>query len=623
MDLSATERHVLPDKIVLNVISAGGTDVKFSQGEILKGIVREVRPDGTVSLLINDKLTVAASDIKLIPGQQLYLLSERLKNGQTGLRVITEQEFALLENKNPTVVALLRHLGVAVSADTLLIARALLQHNLSATQQNILEISNTLSKIGGVTPRGIDMAIFALENNIPIDQNTLPSIYQFIASSDGNLTRLVQELTQFLSKMEIMVEYGHFSSVLPSPIVADDLFTSGADGTQVLAPDPNATITGNSNNSMISGSMSAGLTPQADGAALFAVTPTAAILIEQRGAISGMAVAAQIATAMPEMSNSAHDSANNPPVSAGLIQVSAGEAAATATIVNTVDASSNNTGFADVIAAKASVANNLTGNNANITENSQAKQPSIYPGSAVPDAVTAKETKALDLMELVEIMRTVLNSTVGKIKGTGADIRPILQGLVKNRVILLDNLRLLAELVRSNEALIQTAAGKELLSRISDLRQQVVGQTLFNSASRLNHDALTNNYYFSFPVEIDKELHYCQLRIQKNPRKQLDRQDAVKLTVSLDTSALGIVVFHVDWHRQGFIQLQGVVENASVGGFIENNIEELLLKLRELDYSVNNLGVKTAMRPDELVLKPRINETSENAGRQFGIDIMV
>jgi len=53
----------------------------FQQGEILKGSVQGIRPDGTISLLINDKLVTAVSEEPLIPGQQLNLLVNSFRNG--------------------------------------------------------------------------------------------------------------------------------------------------------------------------------------------------------------------------------------------------------------------------------------------------------------------------------------------------------------------------------------------------------------------------------------------------------------------------------------------------------------------------------------------------------------
>ena len=448
MSVGGVSNQVASDRIVLNLNSSGEKETQFNHGEILKGTVHEIKPGGIVSLLIKDKLVSAASEIKMSPGQQMYLFVDSFKNGITFLKVLETQGVTRMDDNKLSFG--LRSLGVSADPDALLIARELLQHNLPVTRQNILEIIDATTMVGGINARNLAAAVFALEHNIPLDKDFFPLVNQFF-SSDGDLSRLVGELTQHLSRMDAIVR-----------------------------PD------------------SSSATPAATG-----------------------------------------------------------------------------------------------------------------------------EEKPFDSAEVVKILRMVLDSAVGKIAGSGADVNPVLQKLVSDRALMLDNLRGLFEMVKTDEALTKTPEGQELLTRIGNLHQQIVGQALFNSAVKLDQEVLTNHYYFSFPVEIDKQLTYCQLRIQKNTNSRLYCEDNIKLAVSLDTPAFGIVIFHIDWHRQGFIQLQGVVESDEAGRFIEKNISELLLALGELGYKIGNLGVKTAEKPEELILKPRMKEEKQDKITQFSVDIIV
>jgi hypothetical protein len=330
------------------------------------------------------------------------------------------------------------------------------------------------------------------------------------------------------------------------------------------------------------------------------------------GANPGFAVQANTALSEAETANGVSGQTNDPPAASNPGATTAGEAAA-ATNAGT-GAALNNAALAALITA------NLT------PAGSAATQPPAGPADIVhtaPGTAPAKEAAPVDFLELSKILRAILDSAVGKIAESGNDVNPVLQNLVKDRMLLLDNLRRMIEIFKADETLVKNPAVSELLTRIGSLQQQIAGQALFNSAVNPGQDAFANSYYFSFPVEIDKQLSYCQLRIQKNTRNRLDHEDNIKLVVSLDTSALGIVIFHIDWHRQGYINLQGITETDSAGDFIKKNMDELLLCLNKLGYSTGNLGVKVAGKPEELILKPHLKEAEQNKIGLFSIDVTV
>jgi hypothetical protein len=154
------------------------------------------------------------------------------------------------------------------------------------------------------------------------------------------------------------------------------------------------------------------------------------------------------------------------------------------------------------------------------------------------------------------------------------------------------------------------------------LEKEISGQRLFNLSSRTSGENISS-YYFSFPVKMDNDYSLCQLRINKDTRKNLKDLDSLNFVVSLNTSKLGIVVFHVNWHRQGNIELQGVVESQATCNYINKNMGELVAKLQGLGFKVSNLGVKVSVSPAEInCAKPGFEDVTQKI-RPLGIDVTV
>ena len=697
MNISAANTSSAPDKVVLNATPAGEQEIQFRQGEILKGVVQGVRPDGTIALLINDKLVNAVSEDVVYPGWELRLLVDGFRNGVTYLKVITEQEQKPVPLSDAGRPVDPQSVGETSQADTVLIVRALLQRNLPATPENVAEIINAANMVGGINARSLDAAVFALENNIPIDKNIFPALYQFICS-DGDLSRLLQELIQILSRMESVPRPNSFPAAAPAVVITSGSSTP-VDGAMLnptgTAAAPHAAAntvlitaanTANIANLIQQGAgRQSGNTPllnSVDGAAL---NPTGTAAAPHAAAANAVLIAAannaNIANAANIIQQGAGQQSGNMPLlnsvdgtvlnptgtaaaspaanavliaaanianaanAANLIQQGAGQQsgnmpflAATqptgTTAVNTGAAEQSAAVVPAVETAASNAANNVANtvlNNALLTTLIAAKPISIgVENSQTPvDVIPAPSgfassgvEKSGDFTELLNILQSVLDSSIGKITGSGAHVNPVLQNMVKERALLLDNLRALIELFRADALLNKSPAGQELLNKISDLQHQITGQTVFNNAAQSSQNVSMNDYYFSFPVEIDNHLTCCQLRIQKKTGSRLEEQDNIKLVVSLDTPSLGIVMFHIDWHRQGYIQLQGVVETDAAGGFIKENIGELILKLGELGYKINDLGMKVSRKPEELNLKPVIKESEQGKIGPSNIDIL-
>jgi len=625
MSMNIIQNQLMSDRIVLDVGPTGEKGIKFYPGEILKGVVQDVKPGGIISILIKGDLIDVTSEEKISRGQHMYLLVDSVKNGQVHLRMITVQGAVQPDDNN--LAAILRSLDVPFNADTALITGRLLQQNLPVTQQNIIEILKAANLTGGITTRNLEAAVFALEHNIPLDKNTLPLVNQFI-SSNGDLSRLLRELGHLLARVDAMARSASLVSAASSaailsgssnPTAAAVQNLTGAGGETVFIP---VTASETSGNSGIFADNSAGVIPQ--GASQQSSVVSIPVSMVSQTAATGGNAGVPVPVVMPgtDAASGVSGSVNNPPVAPNQAQAATNNPS---TASNPAPASTGETG---------STATTVS----DTTQNNQAPATVTYTGSpqagnavwkplasqnpVAPDSAAAQELKSFDLAEFVKVLRAILDSSVGRITGSGADVNPVLQSMIRDRALLLDNLRGLLEMVKTSEVLTKTSTGQELLGKISSLQQQIAGQSLFNSAVKLNQDAFTNNYYFSFPVEINKQLTYCQLRMQKNVNSRLDQQDNIKLVVSLDTPALGIIMFHIDWHRQGYIQLQGVVETDEARSFIEKNIADLLFNLGELGYTTGNSGVKVAGEPEEFTLKPFIKEEEQGKVGTFSIDIM-
>ena len=630
MDINVTDNLAAADRIILDTGPAGDKESLFDRGEILKGVVEEIKPDGIISLLINGRLVDAASEVDVKPGQLLYLLVDSFKNSLTYLKVISEQGTVPLDDNN--LSANLRSIGLPSNADAILIANKLLQHDLPVNQQNIAFIFDALNMIGGITTRNLDIAAFILQHNIPLDKNILPLIDHFI-SSDGDLSRLVRDLVQILTRIEAaIIRSDSLPSTTPavvittgSPVTANaaalNLNAAGAGVVATHNASSGAAV--NSGNTAAFINATTVITQGADSqnnARIFIETAashveTAASQTGSTGTNQVAAIPPDIAVSGTETTSGGHDNTvNNTLAAPSQSLIISGETASAATnipaaVSNSVapgDVALSNTDSASAPSALAAKPMPITG---------AVYQPPVDLDPAASDPAAAK-------VEFVKILRAVLDSTVSRLTGSGHGVNAVLQSMVRDRALLLDNLRLLLDMIKANDALGKTPEGQELLSKIGDLQQQLTGQALFNSAVKLGQDVFNNNFYFSFPVEIDNELSYCQLRIQKNATSRLEHEDNIKLVVSLDTPALGIVMFHIDWHRQGYIQLRGVMETTETVGFIEKNIGELLHSLGELGYSVNNLGIKVASGPEEITLKPQVKETVRDSISPFEIDVI-
>ncbi len=160
-----------------------------------------------------------------------------------------------------------------------------------------------------------------------------------------------------------------------------------------------------------------------------------------------------------------------------------------------------------------------------------------------------------------------------------------------------------------------------LLNSIEKMEGELTGQRLFNVMTKFTGDSNLNYYYLSFPIKVEEEYRLCQLKIDKKLASQaLIEKDNVKIVVSLETSNLGYVLFHVDWYKNGLLKLQGVVESEKVSNYVSTQIDSLIKAIESRNYTVDYQGIKIASGAEEMRVK--LEEVDEII-KPYVIDIRV
>lgn len=191
-----------------------------------------------------------------------------------------------------------------------------------------------------------------------------------------------------------------------------------------------------------------------------------------------------------------------------------------------------------------------------------------------------------------------------------------------NEKELLKGLNLLKDILQQKDNLgINKSVINSLMEKVGEIERELVGQKLLNVISKFSADNNPNFYYLSFPVKVNEEYRLCQLKINKDaPKLSLQDMEQIKFIVSLETGNLGLVLFHVEWHKSKTLQLQGVVETKAVSDYIDAHIGELTQALTNMGYAVNYKGIKVAKTDEPLRLQ--FKEVDEVV-KPFVIDIRV
>lgn len=185
-------------RTMLNVSTPASQGISFTQGEVVKGVVQEVRPDGMVMITIKGQVIEAMTEVPVQPGQQLYLRVDDFRDGKTFLKIVTPQGLETIENAN--LSANLLEMGIAVKEDTVLMARKLLEYNLPVTTNNLNEMARGVKLLGAATPRSLEIVAFVMSRNLPLTPTTLRALEQYTLP-ESNIAKLVQSVIQGLKEL--------------------------------------------------------------------------------------------------------------------------------------------------------------------------------------------------------------------------------------------------------------------------------------------------------------------------------------------------------------------------------------------------------------------------------------
>ncbi len=231
----------------------------------------------------------------------------------------------------------------------------------------------------------------------------------------------------------------------------------------------------------------------------------------------------------------------------------------------------------------------------------------------------SRDSLKLEVLKLLDTVRSLMEidpeAAPDKIAGK-------LQGAANSEKDIVRALSLLVDMAKNKDMAELIPELKDFAVSLEKLEKEISGQQVFNVSSRNAADNMSSFYYFAFPVKIDQEYSLCQLKINKDRRKSLKDVDKISFVVSLNTSKLGTVLFHINWQKVGNLQLQGVAQSQASCNYLNQNIEGLISGLEALGYRVKNLGVKVSKDPEDFSIRPVLQEVNEKL-RPLGIDVTV
>jgi len=271
-----------------------------------------------------------------------------------------------------------------------------------------------------------------------------------------------------------------------------------------------------------------------------------------------------------------------------------------------------------VSGAELRMASTLMAGDDEILARMMGRENSSAPQIMNPENLSARESLRQELVKLLDTVRSLMEIDL---KAGPDKIASQLQIAGNSEKDIIRALGLLADMAKNQDVAGKLPELMEFSLSLDKLERELTGQQLFNLGSRNAVDNMSNFYYFAIPVKIDQEYSLCQLKINKDGRKSLKDVDKLSFVVSLNTSQLGVVLFHINWQKIGRLQLQGVAQSQASCNFLNKHIGELVSKLEDLGYQVNNLGVKVSTA-EEISIRPVLQEFNEKL-RPLGIDVTV
>lgn len=229
------------------------------------------------------------------------------------------------------------------------------------------------------------------------------------------------------------------------------------------------------------------------------------------------------------------------------------------------------------------------------------------------------------ILKLWPQIQTLLENTVVKGDAAALQVQGQLQQLLQSRLDLLQGW-ILTEGILQNTVPAENHPLRDVLAVIRTLEHEISGQQIINTISRFfSGESLLPGIYLAFPLKLEQDQYtMCELRLNREGRSTSRQDDSLRIAVSLDTTNMGLVLFHISWKRSGTLDVQAVVERDPVRQLFLSNWEELSRSLEQLGYRVNNLGIKVVDNRQEIEsLRPSLQFQAAPSIRPISIDITI
>lgn len=569
------------NRVTLNISTPTG-EMKFNKGDLLRGLVQGVRADGLIMLMLKGRNLEAMSEVMIKQGQELFLRVEGFKDGKVYLKVLSPQAMNQVENSN--IAAQLREQGIKPGEQEIQMAKKLIQHQLPVNNRNIQELVRVSQDMGEVNPRNLEIGAQLLTRGIEPNATTIKAFTHLFEGAP----RLNQEVNAIIKVLQNILLQNIGGSRSTSTENTLRVAPPTQQVNQILSGQVNI-----QNNLVINTAHTTQVQPSN------AQVPSVQIPIpsSESKAISNMLlpISEQRTAKFQELSE--------------------------VRIQPQPRADTNISGQGINLGAKPSQSISLPTNEAQIQTRNQAPisnnillsqlQNILTRNTSLPQNIRDLGRIVIELSEKLQLkLGEATSSTSNKIIDIVQSERDILRSLA-----LLKNILNKMDIAGNNQL-------SDLSNRIDNMEKELGGQRLFNHSS--SRSDLTNNFFiFSFPVIMDGQSTLCELRINKDSKQRnLANIDKLSFMVSLETPQLGIVIFHLEWHKIGKIITQGVVENENVCKYLNKNFNLLEKELEKLGYKVEFKGIKVASNEKELSIKPKLIE-NKSQNRSISIDITV
>lgn len=525
------------NRVFLNISNpADKRGLVINQGDILRGVVRDIDANGLVRVLIQGHLIEALAEARVESGQNLHFLVEDVRPGRVTLKVLTPEALNRVEQSN--LASQLKDLGITPSEGNIRLARALLENQLPVNRVTMGQVAQVIQHLGSNTTENSRLAALAVKYNTPVNPQLLESLASFF-NSKPDLANLYQQLSQILAR-----------SQPESALKITGTTLEGVNYTAASTADTQA----------------AGTRAAAENSPFGRILPSPVAAEESlpRG---------QAAAGLNLPENPTAGSAQR--MSSGVINSSLPPAAGETANQVTLGPSSLPTGNTDIIGK-------------------------LWP-----------------------LLQAILDNMAVEGDSTTKPIQTQLQQIIQTRPDLLQGL-LLSERVLET-SLPENHPLRELAAVIKSMEGELSGQQIVNTIGRLAPDTSFPGLYLTFPFKMDNNQYtMCELRLHRDPQQSRRSSDSIQIAVSLDTSRMGLVVFHAAWKRSGILDIQAVVENDSVRNFFQKHWSELRAGLEQYGYQVNNLGIRVVdVRTAAESLRPALQSAAVPNIRPISIDITI